>query len=446
MYLLVLFLLLIAGVILFFKRDMLSSIAIFLFFLTDGYQLMPESLLADSPINKYADFALLYILIICAISGIRRKSFFAASDPLTKFIYLMLGFMLVQLIITVGLGLETFAYSFKVFRQFLFLLSYFVLRTLSVRDISRIIRYSFYLTLFIGILYVMQVVLNMQILAGKVDDLGSITSEKARFRNLPLFTDFFLFFLIFTKVFKKWRVPALILLVICFILPMNRGPIFAIGLVFCIYYLKEGKVKNLVKYALILTTVFLIAWPFIADRFTKTGSGSDISRALSLRGSEGYDENEGGTFDFRIALFLERGEYIFSHPQQLLFGVGMRHDDSPFTERDFRFFIGTMKVQDGNTIKQQLDTPDLVWAPIIIRFGLVGMALYIMFYITLMRFFYKNRENKLALIALLLIGMYIILSFATDILVRPITFYIITLCYVAVNKSKQESINSPLPS
>jgi O-antigen ligase len=222
------------------------------------------------------------------------------------------------------------------------------------------------------------------------------------------------------------------------IAPLNRGPIIAFVVVMALFLMVEGKVGSLVKYALIAVAIGALSWPILSRRFSKENASSDVKSSLQMRSYKNFNTTGGGSFEFRLLLLQERLDYILNHPQYIATGIGMRHEDSQKTFNQFHFYLGAIKVDKATDKKliQQIDTTDLVWATMLLRLGFVGVALYLIMFFIMLKLFYERRKEPLSTIGLLLVAMYLLNSFASDVLTRPSSFFIYFLVYAYALRAK----------
>lgn len=64
-----------------------------------------------------------------------------------------------------------------------------------------------------------------------------------------------------------------------------------------------------------------------------------------------------------MAIFLERSEYLLKK-NLFLFGVGLVHEDSKYTQKTFNFRYGANRTVNGERYKQQVATNDTSWTTI----------------------------------------------------------------------------------
>jgi hypothetical protein len=417
-------LLLCLSIYLFITGKQVPSFAIFTFFITEGFQIVPESF---ASVN-FIDFALVYIIALNIYLGITKKGHFALNDNLSKIVVVLLAYFVLELIITVISEAETTDFAFKVFRRYLFIGLYFVIRSAKPQALNKVAGFVFVLTTITLLIYLAQIALGEQLLTGTIEGLGtSISGGESRYRNIPFFFDFALIFTFFSPSLKKLRIPLIILFLVGLIAPLNRGPIIAFVVVMALFLMVEGKVGSLVKYALIAVAIGALSWPILSRRFSKENASSDVKSSLQMRSYKNFNTTGGGSFD-----------YILNHPQYIATGIGMRHEDSQKTFNQFHFYLGAIKVDKATDKKliQQIDTTDLVWATMLLRLGFVGVALYLIMFFIMLKLFYERRKEPLSTIGLLLVAMYLLNSFASDVLTRPSSFFIYFLVYAYALRAK----------
>jgi hypothetical protein len=143
------------------------------------------------------------------------------------------------------------------------------------------------------------------------------------------------------------------------------------------------------------------------------------------------------TFSFRIAHFLERNQYILDHPKAMLMGAGLMTEDSKTTGSMFDFDIGLVEELSGSTV--QLDTGDISYSFLILRFGYLGAILNLALFIYLMVYFYKNRENKYGFFGFLFFVLTFVVSFFASNFSYPMTFLLPLITYNIIKKTKVEN-------
>lgn len=413
------------------RGDKVTSSFIFFIFLTDGFMLLHSDWISDYPINKYRDFALLYMFFVFGFNLLRRGShFFKISNPIHRWFLFLIIYLTIIFFVTVLLRIESFSYSLAVYRNYLFFLSFFLFKDLSPLQIkSLIIKITFW-TIITAIIYTTQPLHNLNILSGYAGEDGVQENGMARYRNIPELLYFVLMYATIKLRFSS--IKSILLLSLCgiaLVLSQHRGVMLGYVVTIVLYLFLTRQTGRALQLGLIGIIGFLFVGNLIVNRFQNKGYAStsdDFENVLTLNyrnaARNGYDD-EGGTLSFRILLLVERFDYFKKHPQYMLTGVGMRHEDSPQTSREFNFILGSNKInrETGFWMPQQIDSGDLVWFVPFVKFGLLGLFFYIYITVLMIRFFYQNSNcEAIAMSTFLYYVLLIFISLKNDMLFAPI--------------------------
>ncbi len=423
--------LLLLGIILYIIGHRVSSVLIFLFFLFGGFQVVPEFLFETYiGISKGIDFAFVYTIVLFFF-GIFHFDDFIPINPLSKAI---LGYILLLLIcIGVSIGYYSIPLSeiLRTTRSFFIILSYFLIRRLDPTQFKKIVYALFYITAFQCILFILQSVSGTPILTAASQ--GGSVGIFSRFYNYPHLL-YFLFFLsifspLLTKQQKWWIIP---LLSFAIILSFSRSAIVVIIMLVLLGYLLQLKDK---KRFLRLIPVFLLILPLIGAVVFKQMQGRTLTDLQSVMAGEfmevvdsdkSVDEEieDGSTMIFRLALFFERYVDIIDSKLSIVIGKGLSVEGSPYTMAHFNYRIGltvgdSQKLYDGYIA--QLNSPDISWSNLILRYGIVGTVIYMVgfFYFSIPIF----RKKTIYSIPFLLYFSFMLMnSFSSDILFMIVNF------------------------
>ena len=112
----------------------------------------------------------------------------------------------------------------------------------------------------------------------------------------------------------------------------------------------------------------------------------------------------------RTLVFAERFHYIASSTKTIIFGIGhVREENMPII-----FSTGNSSRKDGKP--DQLYSPDISWPNLIVRLGLLGTFIYLVFYFRFMIMMYKSRNKQggyRVLFVYLFVNLFVI-SFASS--------------------------------
>lgn len=432
-----------------------KSTFVFFLFLTNGFGFFHSDWLRGMPINKYMDFALLYMAYVAInhLVGSKRKNYL--KFPIFKWFNLLGLYLTAEFIFTVYSGREFFGMSLAVYRYYLCFFSFILYKDLTKSQLRNVIVYVSVATMVATVVYVTQPIHNLPILdyaptARDVsDELG------VRYRNIPELLYFILIYITIRFDFSKWK--SVLILSLCgmsMVLTQHRGVMMGYVTIVALYIVLSRNLRKAFLYGLMSIVGFAIVGSKVMDRFENKGHTStfeDISYVINLDYSHvaaNEYETEGGTLAFRVLLFVERFDYFMSNPQYLLTGVGMRHEDSTKTRKDFNFMLGAWKYdhQTGEEIRQQIDCADLVWLNPFMRFGLIGLLFHLYITYLVVVYLFKNRDKgTIAMATFLYYVLLIIVSMKNSMLFGlvqiPFLFLLIELIRRTNTEDADDRIN-----
>ena len=423
---------LIVSIILYLSGKRILSTILFFFFLFDGFQIIPEKFFETGMgISKSTDFALLYIIILFIYGIINTKDFI----PINK-LALLLGGYLLFIVCLIGISYYTYHIPFveiiRTSRYYLFALSYFVLRRLTKEEISSILKILFCIVIFQSILFTIQGFTGIALLIGA----ESHKSAKliTRFYNSPLMLYFFVFYGIFNNPFTgKYKYISALICIVCVYMPLHRSLTISFILILILgLFLKMGKIKQFINY---LPMLLLCVIPLVAVMGAQLASRTmnDINSVTTgeFVDIEEIELGEESTLLFRIAHFYERYMHILEKPIETAFGSGLMAEESNYTNKKFEFIVGLENEKTGEIV--QLETSDIAWSNLIIRYGIIGTLIYLTIYISIMIFYYKHRKVRYALSTFLYLLLLLFTSITSNqlyyvyMLVFPLMFFDMTL-------------------
>jgi len=386
--------------------------------------------------TKGSDMALVLILILLPVVYSKNKALFSIrGDSLARWTYIFLSFYVIELIITLIIGHESLFNSLKVIRVPLFMCSFFILRTIPIKCYQKFLKIALWITLIQSVLFFLQFV-GIKLISGERD-----VSEDADYyiTNTPTLTLLFLFLLWKFERLGKMRFFLIAVLMAVVLSTYVRGTIIAVlmGFVYYATFINRKK-KRIVTIALLLLIIPL-SLQYINKKTEVTGEShknlEEIEYVVNQRNNMENISNEGGTFSFRIAMLYERIEWLRNNPKYLLTGVGTMHEDSPQTLQMFDFVLGTYNEDRfyGRTI---IESGDIAWVPIVLRYGLIGVFIHFMMFFLL---FNVTRHRKDLLVML---SAYAIVVFLRTLdgpyFETPGLVYIHALLFALVSRANNE--------
>lgn len=385
------------------NRKYTIPIVVFAFFVTDGFII---SFGGVTPVIKHLDFAFIQMIITSFIMRMKYSNFFSLkNDVVGKIIAIYLFFFLLEFIRTVVLNYDTLSYALADIRLWFIPFSYFMFRRIDLISFKQAGKYIIGFTLFSSLLFVLQYITHLPLIN------TFIGSEKVyRMHITPAFIEIIVLFLLFSKEKIRYRYCYISLLVLVLFLSQNRTPIITLVILSLLNIVLYNKSKK----GIIVLIFLVIAYPFFNTLMEKRADGQtsiNDSRAIEMITDMDYKnlQNE-STFFFRIAIILERVEYLFSHPDKLLLGVGCIHEDSP--KNRFNFITGTRRPNSMN--RMQLSSIDIMWCSPVIQFGILGVGLLIFVMISCCMMFYRSRKDMIMMVGFLVFLGFFIQSFSSN--------------------------------
>lgn len=438
----------------FYQGKKLNTLLVFFFFVTDGFQLVPEFLFSIGLPFKSPDYALLILVGIGFINFFLKK--YSIFTALSKLDYMLMGLFL-------GTGLLSFfvygiplADILKTQRFYLLFFSVFLFTELEKDEFDRLKNILLFITLFQSVLFCIQTFTGLEILngyaGGGVADLGGMFLH--RFYNLPFFGIYMLFYVLFDhSLIRKNKIIYALILGLPIIFSLHRGLIIAMVFTFILLvYLTGVTLETKMKRVLLIALFAIPVSDFLAGYLQKREGTSDILSVLNgdFKSIDYVEQLADQTFLFRIAHLYERYEYLTTSSLKLLWGGGWMHERSSYTQNNFDFMIG-LRHEDTDEIIQ-IDTSDIAWSVLLIRLGIIGSIIYLIYMAFLIIKMLRHRSSLLAVASLGFLLVAFITTFTNIILVTPLYFTLLIADrvylkkYYSYDKSPNNYSNSLLQS
>ena len=377
---------------------------VFFFLLTSGFHFLS---LEWCPV-KYQDFAVVYLLVVALLNILKGNyKFFKPQIKIFKVVSVIGLYITLEFIRTIILKEELFSFALSNYRTYIPFFSFWLVQELKEVEIKRLLKQ-------IASITILQPLLDIKI-------LQHASVSETRYRNIPYLAYFFMLLATIRFDFSRWKSVALVLMfLIAIVLTQHRAVMMAY--VFCVglHLLMTKKRGRFLQYGMIGLVFFLFAGEAIMTRFeddkNDRSTVEDIKAVVNMdyqSAASNEFENENGTLSFRVLLLMERVDYMLSHPRYTVFGIGTRHEDSPKTERQFDFVLGSYRASKDAI--GQTSSGDLAWVNPLMRFGFFGIALFLYLSWVTFRYLYKRRnDSDLAMSTFLFYLFLIIISFKND--------------------------------
>ncbi len=377
-------------------------------------------------------------LLLPAVWKRNREVFAWRNDSITKWIYIYMLFYAAEYLVTTALGWESPLNGLKVIRVSFLMWGYFIFRSIPFETFEQFIAVALRITLLQAFLYFLQFV-GINLLAD--NSLDSERTEEANLNfawNIPTLTLFYLFFTLKSSFARQVKVVLVMIFFALIFLTFIRGMIISVIVGLAYYIYKQGDKRKMVPTMVGFLVVVLLALSVMGkktDRSTHDTITEQMVEVFTDPASLADNYSGSGTFTFRMAMLVERVFYPVDNPEYLLTGVGTMHEDSPQTAAQFNFLIGTLN-EDKDGGKCIIESGDITWVPIVLRYGIIGVIIHFMMFVIIIRET-RNRQDWLFVLAPLYLGG-VIRSFDGSFFEDPIQLYLLTLFLAMISLAPKE--------
>lgn len=370
---------------------------IFVFFVSDAFILN-----LGEPLLKYKDFSLL-LLFSCSLIGlIRDSSFFKIKGTLGGKISVAFLFLFIfEFLYGCFAGVDTLSNIMAVVRGYLFVLAYFVFRKAPMDEINKSIRWIYMSVILSCMVFVVQYLTHIPLTRTFITE-SNIKTGNYRMQITPPFIELSLLSLLFylRKIRYRWVVVVLILGVL--FISQNRTPLLGLFLSTGLFLLLDRKVKYKVQIMIAAICIFPFVNSLLSSRSEASHETSSFDVPVWNYISQGDFQGLAvqNTFMFRVAMIAERADYLINNPANMLQGVGPMHEYT--AQKKLHFIIGTATSDGrGYLVPSQVESIDVAWVPILIRYGLGGLAIHLTVILVMIVKFYRRRSNATIMLGFL---------------------------------------------
>ena len=363
-----------------------------------------------------SDLCFFMNVILLPVALSRRNKDCINDWKTNKIIRVFIGFIIFEFALTCFTSADSAGYGLKVIRVPLMFLAYYLFSTIPLDIYKRYIKIMLWITIIQGILFLLQFI-GINLLAGRFDNEAFAFAFAL---NIPTFIYFFIFFCLEAQYIKKYKYLLLAFFFAIMLFTYVRSIIIAILVCIIIYIVTIRGLKRSMPIILALIIIAPVVMSVLEKKSAVSGSSMSTKEEIQLLFS-GTDNlrligNDGGSSIFRFAMLIERLDYLIQNPEYLLFGVGTIHEDSPNCYNRFDFALGTRN--EGRMFgKCMIESGDITWVPIALRYGLVGIVIHLSILITIAKLAYKRKD--ILRIFFPLIILLFIKSFSGPLFERP---------------------------
>lgn len=402
------------AILCYLKKKHLSFLLCYVALMTDLFMLDTiGSSLRGSDLCFFMNFVLLPV-------AIKRRNRERINDKMiNRIIKLFIGFIIFEFFYTILIGADTVGYALKVIRIPLMFLVYYPFSTIPLECYKRFLKIMLWITVLQGVLFLLQFI-GINLLAGRFDNESFAFSFAL---NIPTLLYFYTLFCLDAKYVQKYKYLLLAFFLVILLLTFVRALIISVLLSIVIYIVMVRGLKRSMTIIIAMLVVAPIALNVMEKKSSVSGSGHSTTEELKLLFS-GIDNlrylaDDAGSSVFRLAMLIERCDYLVSNPEYLLFGVGAIHEDSPNCYNRFTFSLGTRN-EGRYWGKCLIESGDITWVPITLRYGLVGVVIHISIILLIVRLARKRKDVLRILFPLLI--MFFIKSFDGPLFERPFPY------------------------
>lgn len=282
-------------------------------------------------------------------------------------------------------------------RRFLLLFSLPILIRTRPEELEKIIKLLLYVCLLTSVLYILQVLVVKRPLMLYGEFKIDSSTGLPRFYNPPANT---VFFLSLSFLAPQWF-PKIIniniirgILYFAVLCTLGRTNIAVSTATILFVLMLHGKFKKVAKVMVVLS---LFLTPFVgtlSQRFEEGGTDNDIRMIMNGDFGRDYAAEGDATMLYRFAWCYERMDYLLKRPlPEQVFGMGLCSDSQDWVNKRYNFKIGLINKESYEVA--QLATPDIAYGNMITFLGIGGMVCYLLFCISLTRFFWRRRKCNL---------------------------------------------------
>jgi hypothetical protein len=435
------------SIVLYILDYKIPALLLFFFFITSGFNLISEETIQFLFISKGMDYAFVILFGIVGIDILFVKKYLKL-DNFVKYLIGLASFLVLCILYSKYIVGLDWADVIRACRYQFFWVAYLVFRNMEKQQLESLLKYLFLATVFTSVLFLLQLFIGENILVKTVVSSVRFFGIKVpRFYNQPDMIQFFSIMAIFCNPYKGFpKYLTLAILVAALWGAFHRSWIgcsfltIGIGYTLSLPRLKRVKILTIAATLLLFFTVFE-GYKLVHSRTyldLKTVLSGDVSADVDIDMTELLES----TFTFRIAHLLERNQYLLEHPKAMFFGAGLMAEDAKNVGKMFDFKVGLMSDLTGNVA--QLDTGDISYSILLLKFGYLGTFLFLFLFVHLMVYFYRKRDNKYALASFLYFVMAFGIAFFSNNFVQPVAFLLPLISYCILKKTDIENVKEEI--
>ena len=350
--------------------------------------------------HQLADVGIILYLLFFYYS-VRKYGLNYKNDILNKMILVFYGFLFINGIIDI-INNVSVVDVVKYMRLWIYLSVIWVKPEAYSPYVDKMMRILIIIVFILTLIIIFQNITGNYWLGQPIDDERGI---KPSFYVMPFIPIIFFGALKYRSILWKWILIGTFVVAIVMNLKMTYIFTVILSLIVFILVFRRKQVPSLIAYGvfIIIGSIMIISTnDALMRRIQQSSNAMNSAR-------DGIVEDNAS---YRLLHTKERFNYIMENPKTALRGIGFIHEQS-FNRRPV-FSVGLMDRITG--YPTQLDTGDIAWSLFVVRFGLVGISLFIIMYIIIVQKLYRQSRKSL------LAGVYC-------------TFMIVALCFTSLGNA-----------
>lgn len=346
---------------------------------------------------KNADCAIIYTFLISVYMVLKRRWKIPRVSWRNKFV-LFVGFLMASLLFSYNhYGLSPYQ-ILQGGRSFLLVFSLPILLHATPDEVRKVLRMLLWVCLFTSVLYILQILVVGGPIMPYPGEVGiDKTTGLVRMYNFPANLSVFLALSFLCPAFMP-RVISLTLirgiLFVALMCTLGRTGIATGLLTVMLALVLDGKFKKIGTAVILLGILSIPFISTISQRFEEGGTSNDLGQIMQGNFDEDYRNEGDATMLYRFAWCYERASYLTERPMgEQMFGLGMCSDSQDWAYDHYHFKTGLLNKERMRPT--QLWTPDISFGNMIVQLGFLGMFIYLYFYVSLARYFWKLRHGNM---------------------------------------------------
>lgn len=363
-----------------------QALMIITFLATGGFQLLPihwfwSPLLLVKPYD-YAFVAMGAIFLLRA--GALGRAI--GQEGVAKFATGYMVFLLIVLLASIAVFSYSPVQSIQSARVFFWPAFLLLFLLVERADLERFIRSLYPIVVILSVLYLLQPITGKTIInpSGEYFNPYVGATDMKRFLSTP---DFLVFFLLLayhrmcvgsgqSLVARLGQWTAFVLFAAVQVVSLTRSAILATGA--AVLYLSKRLLNPLLVIFFVASVAVAATVAYSASSVVEGRVDEAVKDISSVMDGRFLSRNaaKDGNLSFRLAHVNERLGYVLESVKRWPMGIGFIHEDSAAAQ-NLGFKIGLPSYLTGRAI--QVDSGDIAWSVVVIKTGLGGLALLLVF-------------------------------------------------------------------